>query len=222
MNFSGLMALSYNVWQLMDIPMLLFLRAGRWVVCAFIAFVLIGAGVIHMVKLHFTFALLVDNSREYLLHCAAGVLFGWIAAEALFAYARGWLTDLRRNFLPGPALACIAPIIFLVVLHQTRYFLNDGPATLAMAAGVLASGLFGGRSALPGIDIPDSFLTIIETGKMDGDFSIGIVNSLQAMDPYSPRLFSALAAIHHKRGNTRKAEFATRVADLLRNEIPKK
>lgn len=207
---------------MMDILTFFFLRAGRPVVCACITFLLIAAGVIHMVKLHFTFALLVDNYREYLLHCAAGLLFGWIFAEALFAYAHAWLTDLRRNFLAGPALVVLAPIIFLVALHQSRYFLNDGPATLAMAAGVLASGLLGGRSAVPGIDIPGSFLTIIETGKMDGDFSIGIVNSLHAMDRYNPRLFSVLSAIHRQRGNTRKSEFAARIAELLRNESREK
>lgn len=206
----------------MDILTLFFLRAGRPVMGAFIAFLLIVAGVIHMVKLHFSVAMLADNSREYLFHCAAGLLFGWIFAEALFTYARAWLTDLRRNFLFGSALACIAPIVFLVALHQTRYFLNDGPATLAMAAGVLASGLFGGRSTVPGIDIPDSFPTIIETGKMDGDFSIGIVKSLHAMDQYNPRLFTVLAALHHQRGNARKAEFAAHVAELLRNESREK
>lgn len=197
--------------------MLFFLRAGRLAVCAFFSFLLAIAGVIHMVKLHFTVALFADNAREYLLHCAAGLLFGWVFAEAMFLYARAWLADLRRNFLFGPALALIAPMVFLVALHQTRYFLNDGPATLAMAAGVLAAGVFGGRSALSGIDIPESFLTLIESGKMDGDFSIGIVNSLQAMDRYNPRLFSVLSAIHHQRGNARKGDLAARLAELLRD-----
>lgn len=207
---------------MMDIPMLLFLRTGRPVMCALFSLLLTLAGVVHMVKLPFTMTLLADNAREYLLHCAAGLLFGWMFAEGMFTYARAWLADLRRNFLPGPSLVIIVPIVFLVVIHQTRYFLNDGPATLAMAAGVLAAGLFGGRSAVPGIDIPGSFLTIIETGKMDGDFSIGIVNSLQAMDQYNPRLFGVLGAIHHQRGNPRKAEFAVRVAEQLRNESQEK
>lgn len=201
-----------------DILTFFYLRAARPVICAFFALLLTVVGVSHMLKLHFTVALLADNWREYLLHCAAGLLFGWIFAEAMFAYARAWLADLRSNFPTGPALALIAPVVFLVTLHQTRYFLNDGPATLAMAAGMLAAGLLGGRSAVTGIDIPESFLTLIEAGKMDGGFSVGIVNSLHAMDQYNPRLFSALAAIHRQRGNVRKAGFAARVAALLHDE----
>lgn len=207
---------------MMDILPYFFLRAGRVMICALFSLLLILAAVLHMVKLHFTMAMLADNAREYLLHCAAGLLFGWIFAEGMFAYARAWLTDLRANFLLGPALALIAPMVFLVALHQTRYFLNDGPATLAMAAGVLASGFWGGRAAVPGIDIPGSFFTIIETGKMDGDFSIGIVNSLHALDPYSPRLYGALAAIQRQRGNLFKAGFAAHVAELLHNESREK
>ncbi len=206
----------------MNLPILFYLRAGRPVICALFSVILIAAGVLHMVKLHFTFALLADNPREYLLHCVAGLLFGRVFAEGMFAYARAWLTDLRRNFLPGSAMGIIAPIVFLMVIHQTRYFLNDGPATLAMAAAMLASGLLGGRSAVSGIDIPGSFLTLIEAGKMDGGFSIGIVKSLHAMDQYNPRLFGVLAAIHRREGNLPKAECAASVAELLRNEAGEK
>ena len=206
----------------MDILALFYLRAGRPAICAFFAFILTIAGTMHVVKLPFTLAMLVDSWREYLMHCAAGLLFGWIFAEGLFGYARGWLANLRSNFLPGPALAFIAPVVFLVTLHQTRYFLNDGPATFAMAVGVLAAGLFGGWSAVPGINIPESFLMLIEAGKMDGDFSLGIVNSLHAMDRYNPRLFGVLALIHRQRGNVRKAGVAARVAGLLRDEMREK
>ncbi len=205
-----------------DISTFLFLRAGRPIVCSVFAVILTAAGIFHMVKLHFTLASLADNPREYLMHCAAGLFFGLIFTEGMFGYARAWLTDLRRNFLPGPALWVLAPIVFLVVLHQTRYFLNDGPATLALAVAVLMSGFLGGRSAVSGIVIPGSFLTLIEAGKMDGDFSIGIVRSLQTLDPYSPQLFSALAAIHGREGNVRKADCATQVAELLRDESGEK
>ncbi|TBR20860.1 MAG: hypothetical protein EPO63_09285, partial [Candidatus Nitrosotenuis sp.] len=66
---------------MMNLPELFFLRAGRPVICAFFGVILATAGVFHMVKLHFTFASLADNPREYLLHCAAGLLFGWAFAE---------------------------------------------------------------------------------------------------------------------------------------------
>lgn len=206
----------------MDILTLLYLRAGRRVICAFIALLLTAAGTIHLMKLPLAMDSLVDSRREYLMHCAAGLLFGWMFAEGLFAYARNWLAGPRSNFPPGPALAVIAPVVFLVTLHQTRYFLNDGPATFAMAVGVLMAGMSGGRSAVPGIDIPESFLLLIEAGKMDADFSAGIVNSLHAMDQYNPRLFDALAAIHRRRGNVRKAGLAARVAELLRDDVREK
>ncbi len=201
-----------------NILSLLFLQRTRAPLCLFLAALLAVAGAAHMVKLNFTTEQFQESWREYLLHCAAGLLFGWLFVEALFGYAHRWLGDLRRNWLPGYGLALLAPLLFVVLMHQTRYFLNDGPATLAMAAGVLLAGLLKGKSSVPDIAIPESFLTLIEAGRMDADFSIGIVNSLGSMDHYSPRLYAVLALIHRRQGNGVKAAFAEQVAAQLQNE----
>jgi hypothetical protein len=77
---------------------------------------------------------------EYLLHIGAGVFLGvtlQIAASALFSRKGG---SWRNVFLAVSGV--VSPFLFLVLIHQTRAFLNDGPGTISLGAGLLAASFF--------------------------------------------------------------------------------
>lgn len=88
----------------------------------------------------------LENSqiKEYLLSVSAGLFFGW----ALYSGV-SWVFEGRRNAGERKAavIAVAAPLLFLVLAHQTRGVINDGPATLALAAGYAISAIFCGRAA---------------------------------------------------------------------------
>ena len=74
-----------------------------------------------------------DQVREYIFHIAAGMFFGWS-----FHAGVGALADrTKRRAAFGLAVAAsVSPLLFLVLAHQTRATINDGPATLGLAAGL--------------------------------------------------------------------------------------
>lgn len=83
----------------------------------------------------------LENSqiKEYLLSASAGLFFGWV-----FYNGVSWVLKGARNLRDRKAavMAIVAPLLFLVLAHQTRGAINDGPATLALAAGYVLSLMF--------------------------------------------------------------------------------
>jgi len=111
--------------------------SARAIIDTAIVAALLAAGIAH---LHGTGAAFdnmdADRVRQYIFLAAAGTFFGW----ALYTGAGEVIAQPSRH----TALAWIAllsPVIFLVAAHQTRNTINDGPATLGLAAGYLASAL---------------------------------------------------------------------------------
>lgn len=76
---------------------------------------------------------------EYLLHIGAGIFMGitlHVAMAVLIARRAGsWLTV----YLAVAGLA--TPFLFIVLIHQTRTVLNDGPGTVALGFGLLTASL---------------------------------------------------------------------------------
>lgn len=199
----------------------LYSKEGRRATAALFAIVFAMLGAAHMVKLHFSPALVLESWREYGMLCVAGFLFGWLFVDSLREYAAAYILDLGGGLLLRPQAGwLLAVLAFVVVLHQVRYFLNDGPANIALALGIAAAALAERAPLAEGIIIPESFTTLMEANRMDDAFSAGILGSLYRMDPYSPMLFGILALMHRRRGNRLKAGLAEGAARLLtRNRV---
>ncbi|VAX20392.1 hypothetical protein MNBD_NITROSPINAE04-1483 [hydrothermal vent metagenome] len=75
-----------------------------------------------------------DHVREYYFHISAGLFSGWV----FYTGVSYFLSDISsRKFRSPELIAIVYPLLFLVLIHQTRGAINDGPATLAMAVGYL-------------------------------------------------------------------------------------
>lgn len=88
----------------------------------------------------------LENSqiKEYLLSAAAGLFFGWVLYSGV-----SWVLEGPRNARERKAavIAIVSPLLFIILAHQTRGVINDGPATLALAAGYAISAILCGRAA---------------------------------------------------------------------------
>jgi len=72
--------------------------------------------------------------RVYLLHTCVGLFFGW----ALYSGTAGAFAMADRKSDKALTIAAIvSPVLFLVVIHQTRNVINDGPGALGVACGYL-------------------------------------------------------------------------------------
>jgi len=75
-----------------------------------------------------------DHVREYYFHISAGLFSGWV----FYTGVSYFLSDIsKRKFRSPELIAIVYPLVFLVLIHQTRDTINDGPGALAMAAGYL-------------------------------------------------------------------------------------
>ncbi len=78
--------------------------------------------------------LVAHQIRVYLLHTCVGLFFGW----ALYSGVARALKKACHNSDKALTIAVIvSPVLFLVVIHQTRNAINDGPGTFGVAAGYL-------------------------------------------------------------------------------------
>lgn len=84
----------------------------------------------------FSWEIFMSRPREYLLLMVGGLFFGWS-----FTYSAGqFINSLGGGRSPARALSLIgmiSPVLYLVTIHQARFMLTDGPATITMAAGAL-------------------------------------------------------------------------------------
>lgn len=74
---------------------------------------------------------------EYGVAAIVGLFFGWGLHHGI---------DDAFNHRPGGSgtvaiLGIVSPLLALILSHQTRSFLNDGPITLAMAVGLVGTTL---------------------------------------------------------------------------------
>jgi cell division protein FtsW (lipid II flippase) len=77
-----------------------------------------------------------DQVREYYFHIGAGLFSGW----AFFSGVSYFLSNnLSRQLRSLALISVVYPLLFLILIHQTRDTINDGPATVAMAVGYLLS-----------------------------------------------------------------------------------
>ncbi|VAX23111.1 hypothetical protein MNBD_NITROSPINAE03-1012 [hydrothermal vent metagenome] len=75
-----------------------------------------------------------DHVREYYFHMSAGLFSGWV----FYIGVSYFLGDIsKRKFRSPELIAIVYPLVFLVLIHQTRDTINDGPGALAMAVGYL-------------------------------------------------------------------------------------
>lgn len=78
-----------------------------------------------------------SHRDEYLLHIGAGIFLGitlHVAATVLIARRNG---SWRSTYL---AIAGVAtPFLFIVLIHQTRMAINDGPGTVSLGFGLLSA-----------------------------------------------------------------------------------
>lgn len=153
-------------------------------------------GYAHMAKFGFGFSQFKDSFREYALICTAGGMFGWLLLES----ARGYREKLF--FSPSPSLfpsletlGVLSAPVFLVVLHQFRYFLNDGPANIAMGLVLLCYSVF---------SKDDDSRTTSEIDKGDADLSV--IRLKFRNEGFSVELLKRLAEAHKKHGNHSKAK----------------
>jgi hypothetical protein len=159
----------------------------------------------HMTKLGFGFSQFKDSFREHALLCAAGLLFGWLLLDAASGYKEKLFFSARPGLFPRMELfAVLAGPVFLVVLHQFRYFLNDGPANVAMASGLLANLLFGATSNAD--------------ARPEGDGEAALLAAVGikfAREGWSAQTLAQLATIHEKLGNHRKVKLINNLKESL-------
>lgn len=152
-------------------------------------------GYAHMAKLGFGSAQFFDSIREYALLCTAGAMFGWLLTASARGYKEKFLfSDDSSMFPVVETLGVLSPVVFLIVLHQFRYFLNDGPANISMGLVLLVNAILSG-------------------GRKRGDslkIEAGTTELKDIMDRfrnegYSAEVIKLLAQAHKKRGNYSKA-----------------
>lgn len=78
-----------------------------------------------------------NHSDEYLLHIGAGIFLGitlHVAATALITRRNG---SWRAVYLAVAGV--VTPFLFIMLIHQTRTALNDGPGTVSLGLGLLSA-----------------------------------------------------------------------------------
>jgi hypothetical protein len=174
-----------------------------------VVFFVLGAA--HMNKLGFHFSAFRDSLREYAMVCSAGALFGWLLLDAAKAFKE------KLFFSPDPALfprvetlAIVSALVFVVVLHQFRYFLNDGPANMAIGAGLLANHLFGKNKA-------------VAPQQSEGHYErLEILRMQSREEGFTKEVLGGLAKVHAKLGNRAKTDFVLECLGLLNSKEEEK
>lgn len=107
----------------------LFISAGF-----FLAALFVGAG-----RMWGTFgpAEFASHRDEYLLHIGAGIFLGITLQVATAVMIVGRTGSWRTLYLAVAGL--VTPFLFIVLIHQTRTALNDGPGTVSLGFGLLAA-----------------------------------------------------------------------------------
>lgn len=80
-----------------------------------------------------------DHRNEYLLHIGAGIFLGitlHVAATVLIMRRNG---SWRGVYLAIAGV--VTPFLFIVLIHQTRMAINDGPGTVSLGFGLLLATL---------------------------------------------------------------------------------
>ncbi|MBI5816765.1 MAG: hypothetical protein HZB29_14280 [Nitrospinae bacterium] len=91
------------------------------------------------------------SAQSFIEHPGENALF--IAAGLVFGLLLGLSVDALLKKEPGARLknlayaGCAAAAVFLVVIHQTRNFISDGPPALAMGLAFLMTSLAAGKPA---------------------------------------------------------------------------
>ncbi|MBF0170258.1 MAG: hypothetical protein HQK87_04085 [Nitrospinae bacterium] len=98
------------------------------------AALLVGVSLLRFNKGGITLADVGDMGREYGVAALVGLVFGWFLGQGMDAVTRQ-TPESRRIAIMG----IVTPLLALILSHQTRAFLNDGPITLALAVGLLFS-----------------------------------------------------------------------------------
>ncbi|MBF0635456.1 MAG: hypothetical protein HQK85_12450 [Nitrospinae bacterium] len=78
-----------------------------------------------------------NHRDEYLLHIGSGIFLGitlHVAATVLIAQRNG---SWRAVYLAIAGV--VTPFLFIVLIHQTRVAINDGPGTVSLGFGLLLS-----------------------------------------------------------------------------------
>lgn len=78
-----------------------------------------------------------SHRDEYLLHIGAGIFLGITLQIATAVLIVGRTGSWRALYLAVAGLA--TPFLFIVLIHQTRGALNDGPGTVSLGFGLLAA-----------------------------------------------------------------------------------
>jgi len=178
----------------------------------FFSFTLWIFGYAHMLKLGFGLSMFTDSLREHLLLCVAGFLAGWLLRDAMGNYIRDFFLSPSRSPVPWPATGFVLlPLLLLVVLHQFRYFLNDGPANIAMGFGLLSSGFLSPSARLE--EMNNDAVPALETGKMEDEKMLALLRPAYSERPYSARTLEAIAQTQKRLGNGFKAAVAQSLSE---------
>lgn len=165
-------------------------------------------GFAHINKLGFTLSSFLNSPREYGLLCAAGALFGWLLLDAARAFKeKVFFSPDSARFPRLETITLAATIVFVVLLHQFRYFLNDGPTNIAMGLGLLANFLFGAGVKKHSANVPDD-----SGGRLYGLYL------RSKSEGYSAGLLAELAETHKNLGNVSKASVILSCLEGLKDE----
>ena len=78
-----------------------------------------------------------SHRDEYLLHIGVGIFLGITLQVATAVLAVGRTGSWRALYLAVAGL--VTPFLFIVLIHQTRTALNDGPGTVSLGFGLLSA-----------------------------------------------------------------------------------
>lgn len=81
-----------------------------------------------------------SHRNEYLLHIGAGIFLGITLQVATTVLIVGRTGSWRALYLAVAGIA--TPFLFIVLIHQTRTALNDGPGAVSLGFGLLSAAFF--------------------------------------------------------------------------------
>ena len=78
-----------------------------------------------------------SHRDEYLLHIGSGIFLGITLQVAAAVLIAGRTGSWRALYLAVAGL--VTPFLFIVLIHQTRTALNDGPGMVSLGFGLLSA-----------------------------------------------------------------------------------
>ncbi len=183
--------------------------ARHFIWMAFVA-ALMAMGYAHMANLGFGRSMFMDSLREHLLLCAAGFMAGWVLRDAVSGYIRELFLSPSRSLVIWPAAGYVLlPLLLMVVLHQFRYFLNDGPANISMGLGLFISGIISSRVG-KGLEVGK--VPGLAEVKMEDEKLLALLRTAYS-DSCSAPVLVVIADAHKRLGNSFKAELAQALSE---------